>query len=185
MKPLTSEAIADGLGPDEAFVVLEIETDIALDKIVLYGLVIEEEIQPGRHFWISRVSPGRYRWRTLHVAAPNWFKGIYRIKRHRYAWPEELDFEVAAGRLNYVGTLRVEKGKPFPARPSLFIRVQNRSAEVLRRLAREHEDLIDRYPLSTGSISGDRFLEFYSETRRRLREATDDLPRAVPDEGSP
>ena len=154
---------------DEGLLVLQIDTEVPIRRLVFTGLWISEPIPAGNHFWVARVPPGRKSWVAVHTNPNSWTSGRYTIRRSSYPRKGELDFSIEPGKINYVGALIVGDAS-FDGRTSwLSIRIRNHAAMALRALERDYADLLDRYPLRTAGTSGDRFLEFYAAERERLR----------------
>ncbi len=161
------------LAIQEGLLVMQIDTDLPIDRLALNGLTIIEPIKVGKHFWIARVYAREYSWKSVHISKHVSYAGRYSIARGKFPREGELDFEIKPGVLNYVGELIVRKHsigytRGFRRASWISIRIRNHAAMALRELERNYAELLDVYPLRTAGTSGDAFLEFYASERDRL-----------------
>lgn len=176
------------LAADEGLLVLRVDSALPISQVSTRTLDLYHGFEPGLTQKIFRVKAGRYGWRNARIPSDNPFGGLYRIDRDAYRRPEELDFEIVPGRLNYAGDLVVRRGsfetlfrgnRIIESR-SISIRLRNRAGSAIRRLETDHPELLDRYGLHLASESDDRFIDFYLAERERLREARSSTPDPAP-----
>ncbi|MFK7897955.1 MAG: hypothetical protein AB8G23_19130 [Myxococcota bacterium] len=163
------------LEPNEGLLAFHVDSDLALNRLVLTNLIIREPIPAGRRFWIARIRAGSYQWRKVAVAQTN-FKGDYRISRSAYQRREELDFKIEAGKINYAGELVVRKGRAAGSSSWISVRIRNHAGQAIRTLEREAPQLLDQYPVHTSANTTDRFFEFYAAERKRIADQEQPSP---------
>ena len=156
------------LADDEGLLVLQIDTDLEIEKIALRGLVIDEPIVPGRHLWVARVQAGSYSWRSIRIGGDGRYPGNYRIRRRNYSRSEEIEFEIEPGVLNYVGDAIIRKGEVTFRGSWISVRVRNHAAMALRQIERDYPDLLGRIAIRTAETGNDSFFEYYATERARL-----------------
>ncbi len=158
------------LAPDEGLILLQIDSDLDLERLILTGLVIEEPVPAGRHFWVARMRAGAYSWNSV-VVQTKAYAGRYRFQRTVYQRPGELDLTIRPGELNYAGELIVRGIRSGFRYAWISVRIRNHAGSAVRRIEQEYPELLDRVPARNAGTSGDRFLEFYRDERERLRSA--------------
>jgi hypothetical protein len=147
------------LTPGEALLIIHIDTEVALESLVLNSRPIAWSLGKGRHIWMIRVREGRYRWKRIEIRNDRPRRLKYQLERD-----EELGFEVKAGKINYPGELSIRPGSPSRwSGETLIVRNRNHSAMAVRELRGAYDALLRSFPLHYAGASGDGFLEFYAE----------------------
>jgi hypothetical protein len=164
IEPATAFQLAD----NEALLVIQIDTDLPIDRLELSGLTIRESIEAGRHFWVVKVRPGPQTWRMIHIAGNTRHAGSYRIRSSKYARASELDFDLQAGVINYAGELIIRRAGSRGLQTWISVRIRNHAAMALRDLEQKYGDLLDHYSIRMAGSSGDAFVEFYASERARI-----------------
>jgi hypothetical protein len=147
------------LAPDEALLIIHIDTEVALESLVLNSRPVAWSLGKGRHIWMIRVREGRYHWKRIETRND-------RRRRLKYQLDpdEELGFEVKAGKINYPGELSIRSGSPsWWGGGTLIVRNRNHSAMAVRELRGAYDALLRSLPLHYAGASGDGFLEFYAK----------------------
>jgi hypothetical protein len=153
------------LAPKEALLIIHIDTDIALEALLLNSRQVAKSLGEGRHAWMVRVPEGRYRWKRIEVGSSPRNRSIYMLESD-----EELSFEAVAGKINYPGELVIRPGPRSQwGGKTLVVRNRNHSALVVRELRGSYDSILRSFPLHYAGFSGDRFLEYYM----RKRESSD------------
>jgi hypothetical protein len=151
------------LAPDEALLIIHIDTDVALESLVLNSRPVARSLGKGRHIWMVRVREGRYRWKTIEMRNDRPRRLIHRLEPD-----EELVFQVKAGKINYPGELAVRLGSRSGwSDGTLVVRNRNHSAMAVRELRGRYDAVLRSLPLHYAGLGGDGFLEYYTRTRER------------------
>lgn len=165
------------LAPDEGFVVVQVETDVAIERLQADARVIGQALPPGEHLWLVRMKAGRHRWTRVKLASQSDGESATRPESKGALNEQEFSFDVEAGAVNYPGAIVVAKPVSLPVtmwfprvaiRTDVAIRNRNHSAMALRALAKSHPELLAAHPIRYAGRSGDRFLQFYTEERERI-----------------
>ena len=83
--------------------------------------------------------------------------------------PDEFAFEVRAGTINYPGHLLIALADPESGTVAgISIRNRNHAAMGMRKIAKSHPRLVERYPIRFAGLERDEFLELYSREREKL-----------------
>src|SRR5262245_10237973 len=94
-----AEGVVPTLAPDEGILVVDVEADVPIERLVLSGMTVAERLEPGHHLALLVVGAGSYRW--TEVQAPGPFGSVhFRIQRD-----DEWAFRVEPGRINYAGRI--------------------------------------------------------------------------------
>ncbi len=151
------------LAPNEALLIIHIDTDIALEKLVLNNRPVAQSLGKGRHVWMVRVPEGSYRWKRIESGNPLRNRLKYMLESD-----EELGFEVEAGKINYPGELAIRSGTMSRwGVGTLIVRNRNHSAMAVRELRGSYDSILRSFPLHYAGLSGDGFLEYYMRKRER------------------
>jgi hypothetical protein len=151
------------LAPNEALLIVHIDTDVALESLILNNRPVARSLGKGRHVWMVRVPEGSYRWKRVEIGSG----------RRRNPWfelesDEELRFEVKAGKINYPGELAIRSGPlSWGDNGTLIVRNRNHSAMAVRELRGPYDAVLRSFPLHYAGLSGDGFLEYYMRKRER------------------
>jgi hypothetical protein len=160
--PIDGSAPID-LAPNEALLIVHIDTDIALEQLVLNNRAVARSIGKGRHAWMVRLREGRYRWRRIELGS-----GKRQNLRFELEPDEELSFVVKAGKINYPGELVIRSGSLSRwGDGTLIVRNRNHSAMAVRALRRRYDRVLRSHSLHYAGASGDTFLEYYERERDR------------------
>src|SRR5262249_54706093 len=146
------------LGPDEGILVVDVETAVPIERLLLSGATAAEHLEPGHALRTIVVRSGEYRWSGLRI------HGAYGIVRYRVDRDEEWTLRVVAGRINYPGTLVIHKRRNAIG-SALAGGVENRSARTWLELKRSAPELLARYGVSYGGAQPDAFLAELEKVR--------------------
>ena len=158
------------LAENEALMVIQIDTDLPIGRLVLSGLMIRESIEVGRHFWVAKVRPGRQSWRKVYIAGKTRHAGRYNITRSKYARVSELDFSLEPGVINYAGELIIRNAGSRGLQTWISVRIRNHVAMALRDLEQKYGNLLDHYSIRMAGSSGDAFVDHYMSERSRIEQ---------------
>ena len=151
------------LAPDEALLIIHIDTDVALKNLVLNNHSVAQSLGKGRHVWMVRIREGSYRWQRVEVGS-----GRHLNLRFELEPDEELRFKVEAGKVNYPGELMIRSGTLSRwGDGALIVRNRNHSAMAVRELRGSYDSILRSFPLHYAGLSGDGFLEYYMRKRER------------------
>ena len=152
------------LARNEALLIIHVDTDIALENLVLNNRPVAQSLGKGRHVWMVRVREGSYRWQRIEIGS-----GRRQNLRFQLESNEELSFEVKAGKINYPGEL-VIRSDPLSGwgDSTLVVRNRNHSAMAVRALRSSYDRILRSRSLHYAGASGDTFLEYYTRERGRL-----------------
>jgi len=154
------------LAPNEGLLILHIDTEIPLKRLILSGRTITRSLAKGRHVWIARAPEGIYRWEMIEIENER-----HRRLKYELEPDEELTFEVEAGKINYPGELSIRPGsQSWWGNRTLIVRNRNHSAMAVRELKDSYESILRSLPLHYAGSSGDGFLEYYTQHRRKPAE---------------
>lgn len=174
---------SSSLAADEGFLVVHVDAELVVEKLDAGLLPIARDLPVGDHLWIIRAKAGRYRWSGIRLLAQDHGSATIRPKREDESALDEFAFDIEAGKINYPGHLLVRLRAPaLGIRSGLSIRSRNHAAMAIRRLSKSHPELIESRPIRNAGTSGDRFLDFYSRERDRLR--AEPPPRRAPQEAA-
>lgn len=140
---------APTLAPGEGILVVDVESDVPIQRLALSGFVAAERLEAGHHLALLVVGAGSYRWTAIQV--PGAFGSVrFRIRRE-----DEWAFRVEPGRINYAGQIFVRRhGSGIGP---LFARNLNRSAMAWLELGRRHPELVERYAMHYSGPAEDAF----------------------------
>lgn len=149
------------LAPNEALLIVHIDTEVALARVILNNRSVARSLAEGRHVWMVRVPVGSYSWKRIEIG--NQLR--HRVK-YRLDPDEEMSFEVEAGKINYPGEL-VIRSSPLSSWQDIILIVRNRnhSAKAVRDLRGSYDALLSSLPLHYAGSSGDGFLAYYMKKR--------------------
>jgi hypothetical protein len=149
------------LAPNEGLLIVHIDTEVALERLVLNNRSVARSLAEGRHVWMVRVPVGSYSWKRIEIGRQLRYREKYRLEPD-----EEMSFEVEAGKINYPGEL-VVRWSPLSSwlNAILIVRNRNHSAMAVRDLRGSHDALLSSLPLHYAGSSGDGFLEYYMKKR--------------------
>jgi hypothetical protein len=164
------------LDEDEGLLIMHVDTDARILQLILSRARIVEEIEIGKHLWITKLPAGRYSWIGVHTQGWRRRKNRYELQRDSYLRPAELDFEIRAGSINYAGELIIRETRRRNGHLWINFRNRNHAALVTRELLRSHPELLDAFPLHSATVSGDAFLDFYQAEKVRLYESAESTP---------
>ena len=175
------------LAPDRGLMIVNIDSDIPLERVSLNRYELTGAIRKGKHFWVVELPAGKYSWESIETesnagnAARFRFKGQW-SKATRYISPdEEYDFEIVAGQVNYAGSLIVRSSRFYrSSRGAPSRRVRNHAAMAVRELREKYLELYENYRIRYAGSRGDTFLEHWESVRRRARsEADSTIPSSI------
>jgi hypothetical protein len=154
------------LAPNEGLLILHIDTEIPLTRLILSRRIIARSLAKGRHVWIARALEGSYSWEAIEIE-----NEYGRRLKYTLDPDEELTFEVEAGKINYPGELSIRSGSQFArGNEELIVRNRNHSAMAVRELEGSYDSILRSLPLHYAGSSGDGFLEYYTQNRRQRTE---------------
>ncbi|MEZ4334064.1 MAG: hypothetical protein R3F35_20120 [Myxococcota bacterium] len=165
------------LGPSEGFLVVHVETDVAIERLHADSRLIGQALPPGEHLWLVRMKAGRHRWSRIRLVSQAGGESGRRPESKGVLNEQEFTFDVEAGAINYPGAIVVAKFDPgrvligipwWSILTHAEIRNRNHSAMALRSLAKTHPALLAAHPIRYAGRSGDRFLQFYTRERGKL-----------------
>lgn len=176
VKPGPFEPLAEG----EGFLVVQVDTDLAIERIAAGSRPIVRDLQPGRHLWLVRMKAGKMRWTALELVAQAGRDRSIELESRGVLNEREFDFDVEAGALNYPGEIVVRMHTPeWGVGAGVSVRNRNHSAMAIRRLSKSHPELVAAHPIRYAGSSGDEFLQFYTQKRSAVRgEASEGRPDA-------
>lgn len=165
------------LGTDEGLVVIQIDTDVAIERIALSSGVVASALQAGQHLWLIRAKSGRDRWESVKLLPQTTTESSIRPEAIGVLNEREFEFDVVAGAINYPGEIVIRMRVPqYGIRSGVSVRNRNHSAMAIRRLAKTHAALLAAHPIRYAGSSGDTFLEDYTTERDRVA-ASKSVPR--------
>jgi hypothetical protein len=152
------------LAGDEGLLVVQIDTEVALERVSLDRAVVSGALPAGKHIWLVRLTTGRYRWNQVGFGSQAGVAQVYRFAPD----DEDARFDVEGGKINYPGEL-VIRAHPMArsARGGIHVRNRNHSALAVRKLLRLAPDVLSAFPLRYAGSTGDGFLDYYSRERDR------------------
>lgn len=163
--PGAFEPLADG----EGFLVVQVDSDVAVDRIRMDGRVVVSDLQPGQHLWLIRMQAGRQRWSTVKLQQQLQAESEIRPQAEGVLNEQEFELDVEAGAVNYPGEIVIRMRVPeYGVGSGFTVRNRNHSAIAIRKLLKSHPALLAAHPIRYAGSSGDEFLEFYSRERDRL-----------------
>lgn len=160
--------------PDRGLMIVQIDSDIPLKRVMIDDYALCEGVAKGKHFWVVEMPAGKHSWRGLETGANAGVAAWYQFKGrwsgpHNFIKPdEEYDFEIVAGQINYPGSLIVRSDVMRRSSVAdLNVRVRNHSAMATRKLRQEYPELFGAYRIRYAGVRGDTFLEHWEEVRQR------------------
>jgi hypothetical protein len=158
------------LAGGEGFLVIHVDAELGVEKLDAGRIPIARDLPVGNHLWIIRAKAGRYRWTGVRLVAQRHGSDTIKPDHERESGADEFSFDVEEGKINYPGHLLIRLRMPALGIASgVSIRNRNHSAMAIRRLSKSHPELIAGHPIRYAGTSGDRFLQFYTQERSRLR----------------
>lgn len=148
------------LGPNEGILVVQVDTDVPIDRLALNGRGIDFAFTPGRHVRLLKVSAGECRFTHLTQGLAHW---------HLWGDVDLPKFRVVAGTINYPGVLYVRK----VSFGYLYIRQFSRAGQVLRALEARYPRWLERYDVVEARDLRDDFLSAYQSLPDAARAASD------------
>ena len=159
----------EDLAPDEGLVVVLFYArgraeKVRIDRLgSLTGGIVFGPVLSSDYFRVVKAKAGTYRWHSItNRFGDYWYKTF--MKRAK------LDFEVEAGKLNYVGAFLYEGNMFGGYRMDVF----DRASVLLSLLEERYPDLLDGIEFRNGLNSENRFIDFYLRERRVLQAENDD-----------
>ena len=157
------------LASDEGFLVVQIDSDLGVERLQAGSGVIARDLQPGRHLWLVRMKVGTYRWSGVRLLAQSQVDNMIRPESVGVLNEKEFEFDVEAGAVNYPGELVIRMNEPESGIVSgVLVRNRNHSAMAIRKLSKSHAPLLAAHPIRYAGSSGDEFLQFYTRERDRV-----------------
>lgn len=168
VRPGPFEPLEAGVG----FLVVQIDSDVGIERLDLDGRAIVRDLQAGQHLWIIRLEEGSYRWTAARLAPRSVGSGRIETKRIKVLDQEEFEFDVEAGEVNYPGEIVVWLADPDDGIwGGVSFRNRNHSAMAVRKLSESHPELLAAHPLRYAGTRGDEFLQFYTRLRKARTES--------------
>jgi len=162
----------DPLEPGVGFLVVQIDSDLGVERIQAGGIVMAQDLHAGRHIWLVRMKEGPYRWTDVRLVAAQSRDATIRPEAITVKNEREFVFEVEAGQLNYPGEIVIRMRDPDRGiAAGVTVRNRNHSAMALRKLMKTHSELVAAHPARYAGWSGDEFLQFYTREREARRES--------------
>jgi len=154
------------LGAGEGFLVVQVDTELGIERLQADRAVIARDLQPGEHLWLIRLPAGRYRWSEVRLTAQ--WHGTKTIRPETFTARDdrEFSFDVEAGAVNYPGEIVIRlRDDDAGIVDGLSLRNRNHSAIAVRTLAKTHAPLLAAHPIRYAGESGDEFLQYYTRMR--------------------
>ena len=161
---------AGGLPPGHGYLLLQLDTNIPLAEVSFAGGQLGPISEAGRSTRLLIVQAGSYAWRDLLAIQADGTRKKFRLRRRRYHRPEELDFDVVAGTINYSGELFIRQRWPY-----LHFRNRNHSAMAIRKVLESHPRLIEEFGIRYAGTGSDEFLVFYLKERENRAPDVEDM----------
>jgi len=139
------------LSPDEGILVLDVESDVPIERLALNGVPAVEHLEAGHQLALLVVEAGSYRWTAIQIPGASG-SARFRIRRE-----DEWTFHVEAGRINYPGTILVSHRSGLGS-IQLYAGNLNRSAMTWVELKRRFPQLVERYVVIYSGPAKDGFL---------------------------
>jgi hypothetical protein len=159
----------EDLEPDEGLVVVLFYArgraeKVRIDRLgSLTGGITFGPVLSNDYFRVVKAKAGTYRWHSVtNRVAGYWYKTF--MKRAK------LDFEVDAGKLNYVGAFLYEGNMFGGYRMDVF----DRASVLLSLLEDRYPEMLDGIEFRNGLNSENRFIDFYLQERRKLQAENED-----------
>jgi hypothetical protein len=150
------------LTADQGYLIVHVDTDIALDALVMSGKTVARSLGKGRHIWMIRVNAGRYRWKRIALRDP----GGRRPLRVEIELDAEFRFAVEAGKINYPGELVIRSASLSRwGDGDVEIRNVNHSAMAVRALLGSNGPILNSFPLRYAGSGDDAFFAHYMRAR--------------------
>ena len=166
VKPGPFEPLAKG----EGFLVVQVDTDLAIERIDAGSHPIVRDLQPGRHLWLVRMKAGKMRWTGIRLVAQAGNTSAIELESQGVLNEREFEFDVEEGAINYPGEIVVRMYTPeWGVGAGVTVRNRNHSAMAVRRLSKSHPELVAAHPIRYAGSSGDEFLQFYTQKRAAVR----------------
>jgi len=172
LKPIMSSALTNdpdspasslpGLVDGEGLLILDVESDVAIERILLDRAVASGPLPAGHHVWLVHLPAGAYRWSRIEF-------GNKLPEARRFDLDEldtELGFEIRAGAIHYAGQILVRQDlrRRSPTRlPQVALR--NHAARAVRLLLEREPAIMTAFPIQHAGKSEDPFLDHYSSER--------------------
>jgi len=172
-------ALPIDLDEGEGLLVIQLDSDLPIKKMYMDMAVMIRPLAKGKHIWITKIPQGWYSWRSVEIDGKGGPAGRYELKRSSYSRPDELDFLVKAGAINFAGELIIRSAGRQGRRYWLSFRNRNHGAMALRELLRTHAEVLDVYPLRTAGTGDDSFIEFYVRERDAIRREKNSISQEV------
>jgi hypothetical protein len=159
------------LGEKEGLVVIQVDTDVALESARLGKYEIFRNLPKGRHLWLVRLPAGEYSWSRIALGAESgrdFDLNLNRVDRRMaqvedWVWDDEFTFDVVPGVLNYPGELIVRYDGVW-----MSVRNRNHAALAVYGLEESYPQVLATHGLRNAGPGEDGFLEFYTRQRARL-----------------
>jgi hypothetical protein len=161
------------LAEDEGILVVHVRTNSEINSMFIGANKAAEDLAPGEHLTLIGAKEGWYRWAEIYV--PNTSgRSLYR-NRYRAIGEGEpvsfpfrpkdfLEFQVEAGKINYVGMVDVYR----ESWRSMWMGTLDRSAAALRLLEQEFPRITAKYPVVYSGDAENGYLENYLRIRDEL-----------------
>ncbi len=158
----SSNPSTPALGEDEGLLILDVESDVAIERILLDRAVASGPLPAGRHVWLVRVPAGDYRWSRIEF-------GNKRPDARRFELSEletDLGFEIEPGAIHYAGQILVRQDSRWRSPSRLpWIALRNHAARAVRLLIDREPGIMAAFPIRHAGASDDPFLDHYSSER--------------------
>ena len=157
------------LADHEGFLVVQVDTDVAVEVLRMDDFVVARELQPGQHLWLVRMKEGRHRWTAVRLLPQRPGDDPIRLEAEGVLNEQEFDFDLKAGAVNYPGEIVIRLEAPeYGIGSGVTVRNRNHSAIAVRKLLKSHPALLAAHPIRYAGSSGDEFLQVYTRERDRL-----------------
>lgn len=165
------------LEADEGYLVVGIDiknifwVNIAIDRDGTLGdahRINTDGLQTELMYEIVRLPAGTYHWKRMELKNHSWFS----LEEH------DFPMKVEAGRINYGGRF-VGRGR---ANGRASFEVLNRASAAIRYLEDCCHELLARYPLQSGAIDEDPFVEYYASLTNTSTSEAQETPESITDD---
>ena len=154
------------LASDEGFLVVQVDNDLAIERLHAGSHVLVRDLQPGQHLWLIRMKAGTYRWSGVRLLAQSQGGSTIRPEAVGVLDEKEFEFDVEAGAVNYPGEIVIRMDAPqYGIESGITIRNRNHSAMAIRKLSKSHTALLAAHSIRYSGSSADEFLQFYTRAR--------------------
>ena len=154
------------LKSDEGFLVVQIDSDLGIERLDAGTRVVVRDLQPGQHLWMIRMQAGSYHWTGVRLIAQSHGTKVIRPDTVGVLEKKEFEFGVEAGAVNYPGEIVIRMDAPeYGLESGVTFRNRNHSAMAIRKLSKSHAALLAAHPIRYSGSGADGFLQFYTRAR--------------------